>query len=238
MKYLIFLIVFNLFAQDDVYVEKKINTVAEEVYEIKNLMVNLEDILHEDRYDQIVQLKGKEIENKIEKLIKDAEEIDDNNLNKNSKVNAPKKDSKIDKKNIDEALKVIHRNRPLWETSSYDNWAKLQNCTREGIIQTYREELPVLWEKRIRAYFLSINSEEDDRLDKILKKKQAYIKSAIIARDADNIKWHIKNDLNNRIESSIQLPDNILKNVGDKKLDYIKGEIIDDDIKDKNEIKK
>jgi len=40
-------------------------------------------------------------------------------------------------------------------------WAKLPPAQREELLQAFREEVPEKWRKRLEAYFISVNAEEN-----------------------------------------------------------------------------
>jgi hypothetical protein len=197
MKNLIVMLVFfalPLFAEE-VMIEEEQKTVGEELIDISHLMVELEGRLYDDRHDLVLQLQAKEIEERMEKLIKDAEEEEKNEKEgkgtkkkDSKKPGEPKKDSKLEQRQVGEELKVIHRERMPWETREYDDWARLSNIKRDPILQVYNNEMPVLWKKRLMAYFLSINEEENEKTDKQLKLKQAWIKKRLVEMDLDDAK--------------------------------------------------
>jgi hypothetical protein len=45
-------------------------------------------------------------------------------------------------------------------SSRADEWSKLPPALREKMDQNFGDELPLIWQHRIKAYILSINAEE------------------------------------------------------------------------------
>jgi len=51
-------------------------------------------------------------------------------------------------------------------TSTMDSWAKLPPAQRDELLQAMREDIPERWRKRLEAYFLSVNQEENKEAEK------------------------------------------------------------------------
>lgn len=51
-------------------------------------------------------------------------------------------------------------------TSTMDSWAKLPAAQRDELLQAFREDVPERWRKRLEAYFLSVNAEENKEAEK------------------------------------------------------------------------
>lgn len=194
--------------------EPEEKTPAEQVLDIKDLMIVLEDNLRNDRHDSVVQLYAKEIEDKLEKLIKDADSdkkdskkkekkenpektVDNNEPNKN-----PPKDSKLHQVTV--APHVIQRERMPWETREYDNWASLPDVKRANMLQTYNEfeNLPGRWKVRIRAYFYSIASLDPENVknEEIMVINQNWSKQDRILEDLKDLK--VKEILKEKVAAS------------------------------------
>jgi hypothetical protein len=195
-------------------VELPEKTVFDEIHEIIDVMVNLEDRLHDDRHDLVVQLQGKEIEDRIEKLIKDIEDDDKDEENgkprtrtkiKPSEAKIPMKDSKLKRQDV--PAKVIPREQMAWDTQAYHDWARLQDLKRDSILQSYHEELPARWKKRLEAYFLSINAEEIAVLDAKMKARQAWLKKRLIEQDIQNKKAELAGRKIDRVDFPLNVPE-------------------------------
>src|ERR1017187_6813372 len=131
MKLLLTLIMFLLISQpilaEDIIIDHPEKSVVEQLLDIKDLMVQLEDKLNDDRVDIAVQLVGIDIEKALIKLIKDAEDSeknksnsdsDDKNNSNSQKNNTKEKSQKGSKDSNGSASKigeVIHRDRLPWE---------------------------------------------------------------------------------------------------------------------------
>jgi hypothetical protein len=158
---IIFLSIFVSFSvySTEVYLDKEEKTLIEELLDIKDLMVAVEDNLRDDRTDKVVQMKGQEVEDRLDKLI---EEIDAYEKKHGREIGRkPMKDSKIDKSKVNERVwKTFVLERAPWMTKGYDDWAKLQPATRERILQSWSDEIPLRWQRRIMAYWMSVGAEE------------------------------------------------------------------------------
>lgn len=51
-------------------------------------------------------------------------------------------------------------------SGSMDSWAKLPAAQRDELLQAFREDVPERWRKRLEAYFLSVNAEENKEAEK------------------------------------------------------------------------
>ncbi len=128
-------------------------TVAEEIHDISFLMQCVANRLRDDDSSQPVQLDSKEVIERMEKLIKDAEECETHPL-------------KVGRKPAPDSELTPHKpsNNPK-ENTIYDDgtgnvWAKLPRSQRGEMIQVYAREFPLIWRLRISAYLLSINAAE------------------------------------------------------------------------------
>lgn len=55
---------------------------------------------------------------------------------------------------------------PALVAAKQDAWAKLPPAQRDELLQALREEMPVRWQERLKAYFLSIAAEEAREAEK------------------------------------------------------------------------
>ena len=51
-------------------------------------------------------------------------------------------------------------------SGTMDAWAKLPPAQRDELLQAFREDVPERWRKRLEAYFLSVNAEENKDAEK------------------------------------------------------------------------
>ena len=51
-------------------------------------------------------------------------------------------------------------------TGSMDAWAKLPPAQRDELLQAFSVDMPARWRKRLEAYFLSVNAEENKETEK------------------------------------------------------------------------
>lgn len=162
MKYLLLLLLSSsLYAIEAVDALDK--SVEEELQEIVVEMTRMETNLRLDRTDESVQLKGKEIQDKLEKLIKDVE------------INSVKtKFNTLRQKQLAQIagivpptpfIQTLPEGEALFKPGILNNdfrnsWAKLDSKNRELILQSYQPDIPLKWQLRIAAYYLSIATEE------------------------------------------------------------------------------
>ena len=45
--------------------------------------------------------------------------------------------------------------------SMMEEWAKLPPAQRDELLQAFREDVPERWRERLKAYFLSVNAEQN-----------------------------------------------------------------------------
>lgn len=164
---LLFLVLsLNVFS-NEVFIEK---TAYEELKEIESLMDRMSTQLYWDRTDQSVQLRGKEIENRLNALIKEVEARKDSQIisslrHKQLKELAgtytPPPPRPLTKEEI--------RKDTVEKVDYHKKWANLPPINREQILQSINSEIPLRWRDRIAAYFISIAAEKDN-LDRYKKK--------------------------------------------------------------------
>lgn len=139
-------------------------TVPEEISEIATLEMTIENRLRDDKHDKLLQIDIDESIARMEKLIKDAEEIeidspDDGRKRDLLKLKYSAGSSRPDRKppcvsGTDPKDKVVYDHRDS------DEWARLSRSMRGEIVQVYATDLPLLWKKRIAAYFISVNADD------------------------------------------------------------------------------
>lgn len=153
MKWLL-LIVMTACVADEVEQPPPDESFHAKAAEIVALMNEVHDSLRGDMVHKTVQTKGKEIEDKLDKLIEEIEldEEGDGTSDKNGK--RPDKDSKLSRH-----VKFDQNDR-AWLLSDRAFMAGPPKSCRDGIIQVYRAELPLRWRQRIAAYFVSIAADE------------------------------------------------------------------------------
>ncbi len=160
MKWLLLLLCnFSIFALEITTEYDK--TPEEELREIIGQMDRFETNLRLDRTDDSVQLTGKQIVERLEKLIKDVEAQE-----------LRKKFNTLRQKQLAQIAGVLPPPSPeinLPKTQIYkpntgqidfSKWAKLPPVNREQILQGYNSDIPLRWQQRIAAYYLSIAVEE------------------------------------------------------------------------------
>jgi len=144
---------------DNGVVEKDI---VDDLYEIKDQMDNLTDQLREDEHHDGVQLRGKEIEDKLTRII---DEIEKNpprfkSLKRDAQAQQAKHPRPISEKPPDEPARVLRRIESVIIPEKDSNWWKLRDSRRGEVIQSWGVEIPLRWKARIAAYFISISAEE------------------------------------------------------------------------------
>jgi len=133
---------------------------VEEAEDVAEHMNDLEMCLREDRTDQTVQVKGKEIEEELEKLIKvrEAQEKKD--------AKGPKDAKKPDKDSTLTAAERFEAKFARMGEIERARWISMPSVYRGEIVQVYAAEVPATWKRRIEAYFVSICAEETAALTK------------------------------------------------------------------------
>lgn len=139
-------------------------TVSDELYDIYDKMREMEDSLRGDKTNARVQLNGKEIEDQLDKLIKEIEEAKESDRPPRGKVLAErwKKLRSLASDNPKPRTIPPGSVRPSSESRIpvRNSWYNLPPDARGEMIQTYAAELPLKWKARIAAYFISIAVEE------------------------------------------------------------------------------
>jgi hypothetical protein len=160
VKWLLFLLCnFSLFALEITTEYDK--TPEEELREIIGQMDSMETYLRLDRSDEIVQIKGKRILERLEKLVKDVEMQE---LRKQFNTLRQKQLAQIAGIVPPSSPEVNLPKNQVYKPSTgkidYSKWAKLPPVNREQILQGYNSDIPLRWQQRIAAYYLSIAVEE------------------------------------------------------------------------------
>ena len=158
MKHLLLLLTVYIATSFAVEIEQPEQIAKDDLQELKDiqlLMVDVHDALRADRHDKVVQMKEKEIEERLSKIGHDIEA-------KEKRKENGQKDGKNPNKNPSKSgiPAKIDRTYP-WSTDAA--WTHLPPETRSSIIQSYSKELPSLWRARISLYFISVQEEESKR---------------------------------------------------------------------------
>ncbi len=171
MLWILLFLCASALAADDVAVDPKVLTVPEEVQQIANLEMEIEGSLRDDKFNKSIQLDIQESIDRMEKLIKDAEEIDEN-----SPESCRKHDLLVMK-----GARQPNRRPPkvqdstdpksyvVYEKHDTDEWARLPRSQRKEITQVWATDLPVIWKRRLEAYYRSVNASETDTPKKVKK---------------------------------------------------------------------
>ncbi len=150
-------------------VDPKQNTVAEEVHEIAQIMLTVENQLRDDKTGETVKADIKEAIDRMEKLIKDAEELEgpDSPYKRGLKA---LRDSRAEDRHIKPKIRVLAEANDGRYVRYPDSWASLPRAERGEILQVWAREIPLRWQQRIAAYFLSVNAAENEASPKLVKK--------------------------------------------------------------------
>ena len=137
--------------------------IIDELYELVRNMDDLTDKLRDDQVNDSVKIAGKEIEDKIDKLIDEIENAKPSiraPLRADQAMKAagrqPRKVSCLSSSSSVQGKVVPHR--VVLQEFTNSNWHKLPDAKRGEVIQTWASELPVRWKSRIEAYFVSVAS--------------------------------------------------------------------------------
>lgn len=128
-----------------------------------------------ERHDLFVRLEQKSLEEKLDRLIAQAEQ-----QGQKQEQNDKQKQQEQRKQRMQQLLgqKPSQGTTPKSKSEfgpptppdkqldtmktirSGDNWAKLPKMHRDELMQTFGSEMPERWRKRLEAYFISIAAEE------------------------------------------------------------------------------
>ncbi len=108
--------------------------------------------LRSDRTDKITQLKGKEIDDRITKLIKEIDCVCDDDETERGRVLKRLKNG-----NLTPICGMVTKSK---EDRSGAWRPGLDKDSRGKIVQVWAADIPVKWRIRIEAYFYSICAEE------------------------------------------------------------------------------
>ncbi|MFH0939294.1 MAG: HEAT repeat domain-containing protein [Planctomycetota bacterium] len=157
---------------------KNLPTTEEAANELASLAKEMKEVeakLRDERHDQAVQVQGVGIEQKLSLLIEKLEKASSDSSpssgsgdkqrqkqqqqtggqkNQGKSGGSPLNDSKLGSAVPSGAL------NPALVAGQQDAWARLPPAQRDELLQAFRDDVPVRWQKRLQAYFYSINTEE------------------------------------------------------------------------------
>ncbi len=125
--------------------------------------MQIEGSLRDDKFNKSVQIDIQESIDRMEKLIKDAELIDETSNDSPKSKRQPLRKPPKSQDNSDSS-KVIHYDNP-----NSDEWALLPRSRRREITQVWAANLPVIWKRRLEAYFRSVNADDSESPKKVKK---------------------------------------------------------------------
>jgi hypothetical protein len=143
-------------------------------------MKDVESKLRDDRHDQAVQTEGQHIEEKLAKFIEQLEQMSSSNSSsgENEKKNKQQQQQQQQgNQGGQRGSNPLQQSKPggavppgalnpATVSGKQDAWAKLPPALRDELLQSYRPEIPLRWQKRLEAYYYSLNAEETKDLDK------------------------------------------------------------------------
>lgn len=147
--------------------------VSEEVHSIAMLAATVESRLRDDNHDHSLQRDSQEVIDRIEKLIKDAEEapLGKGKTQRECDLKQLRGDyGPVNCFQLVQAVATDPKRNINYKDGNRDEWARLPRAQRDEILQTYTKEFPLLWRNRIAAYFLSLNAVEIES-NCVVKKK-------------------------------------------------------------------
>ena len=133
-------------------------------------MKSVEEKLRGDRHDQAVQAEGQNIEKQLTQLIEKLEKScssckspsEQKKEQQQQQQSQEKKESKTGMQDSKLGGNVPHgATNSALVTGSMDAWAKLPPAQRDELLQAFSTDMPARWRKRLEAYFLSVNAEEN-----------------------------------------------------------------------------
>lgn len=148
---------------------------ADALRDLSQRMKGVEEKLRSDRHDMGVQIEAGMVESSLEGMIKKAEE-----QQKQSSQQQKKQDKQKQERQERQEMRSGKSEKPMLDSSPHaptppgptdaaqvsghsSKWAKLPKAERDAILQSYRDEVPEKWRKRLEAYFTSIAAEETKR---------------------------------------------------------------------------
>jgi hypothetical protein len=139
--------------------------IIDELYDLVRDMDDLTDKLRDDQTNDSVSVFGKQIEDKLDGLIKEIE-------NAKPSIRRPARSDQALKAAGREPKKIsclspltpgkVTPHRIVLQEFTDSQWYKLPDARRGEMIQTWASELPVRWKCRIEAYFVSVAANESD----------------------------------------------------------------------------
>lgn len=141
-------------------------------------MAEMELMLRDDRHDAFVRIKGDGIENNLAEMItkmeKEQQEQQQNQKQDPQQKQKQQREQSRQQRQQQLSSNPITNSQPKAPTPSGptntaqvsgtgSKWAKLPPAAREELLQTYRDDIPERWRKRLEAYFLSIAAEEVEK---------------------------------------------------------------------------
>ncbi len=172
MRLVLIAILSSRLLAEEIEVYPEWRTVPEEVQEIADLERMIENKLRDDQHNHTVSLDIDESIERMEKLIKDAEEIEENSPESHRKRDlldmkngGNKPDRKPPKVAGTDAKAGVH-----YDSKDIGEWARLPRSQRGEIVQVWASDLPLLWKKRIESYFLSVNADDTKKAEKKTEK--------------------------------------------------------------------
>lgn len=159
MRLILLLFLCTSLLAEEVELEPEELSVPEEISAIATLEMTIENALRDDKYDKTIQIDIQESIDRMEKLIKDAEEAKETDIESRRKNDLLA--MKGDRKNPGKPPRVAgtDTDKKHYDDSSGD-WAHLPRSQRNEIVQVWAADIPLLWKRRLEAYFLSVNAED------------------------------------------------------------------------------
>lgn len=145
---------------------------AEDLPDLAQRMKDAEEMLRQDRHDILVQAKLRMIESNLDRMISEAEKKEKQDQQQQQKqqqqkqqmAQAPSKQRQSSQSPLQNSSLSETPPGPTQETAKISGtgskWAKLPPAARDELLQTYAQEVPIKWRKRLEAYFLSVAAEE------------------------------------------------------------------------------
>lgn len=140
-------------------------------------MSEMELMLRDDRHDAFVRIKGDKIAESLDGMISKIEKEQSEQKQQQSEEQKQKQQRQQSREQRQQQLSnsplANSQPKPPVPSGPTDSaaqvsgqssrWAKLPPAVREELLQSYRDDLPERWRKRLEAYFFSIAVEETEK---------------------------------------------------------------------------
>jgi hypothetical protein len=139
---------------------------VDDLYDIIEQMDNMTGQLRDDECHDGVQLRGKEIEERLTKLIDEIEKqkpkFENPGRDQQALAATGRQPKKISQLSSPLAGSCIVRRSETVQREADTSWYKLPPSKRGQVVQAWGSDMPMQWKSRLGAYFLSLAVQESE----------------------------------------------------------------------------